>query len=53
MINPETFECANCGAIGPLNPHWRCGSCDSDALISAHKLGKEAVANGNPKTTTC
>lgn len=43
-VKREAWACQNCLSRGPLNIHGRCGTCDSDAVVSleASRIGREA-----------
>lgn len=43
-IPRERWYCLNCQTEGDLNQHGRCGSCDSDSVVSRHaeRLSREA-----------
>ena len=38
-VHAERFHCTNCHRTGPLTTALRCGTCNSDSVISAVKVG--------------
>jgi hypothetical protein len=48
----EQFVCLNCLSVGELNTHGRCGTCDSDGVISAEIVRSSAsTAKSGPYNT--
>lgn len=38
MCDLEPHECSNCWYVGLLDPHGRCSSCGSEAVLSVHAV---------------
>ena len=40
-VGGEEWYCVNCGVVGELDIHARCGKCGSDAIISCERLPQQ------------
>jgi len=47
-MTAEQFVCLNCLSVGELNQHGRCGTCDSDSVLSRERI---VSASQTPRQT--